>query len=94
MKRLLVKLGFRIGDPYDWEPTPWRRLRLWWSRHLTPKPNARCNKCGYRGRLSKLRPRAKWCPACWEDENGVLVLDRRSDWELNPKPTDSEGDRG
>lgn len=80
MKRVLIKLGFRIGDPFDWEPPPWRRLILWWHRHFGPKANARCNKCGYRGRLSSWQPRRKWCPACWEDEGGELIRDHRSDW--------------
>lgn len=73
MKRVLVKLGVRIGDPFDWEPTPWGRLRLWVKRHLTRKANATCNACGYRGVRTR---RGKWCPSCYEDEGGELIRDR------------------
>lgn len=74
MKRLLIKLGFRIGDPFDWEPTPWTRLRLWASRRLRRKPNATCNACGYRGVRTS---RGKWCPSCYEDEGGELIRDQK-----------------
>lgn len=66
MKRLLVKLGFRIGDPYDWEPTPLRRVILW-AHRFRRKANATCNLCGYRGIRTR---RGKWCPDC---EVGELV---------------------
>lgn len=73
MKRLLIKLGFRIGDPFDWEPTPWTRVRLWAHRHVARKANATCNACGYRG-VRTLR--GKWCPSCYEDFGGELIRDQ------------------
>lgn len=82
MKRVLVKLGCRIGDPYDWEPTPWVRLRLW-SRRLKRRANATCDACGYRGVRTR---RYRWCPACHEDLGGELIPDR--------KPGDLESEDG
>ncbi|GAA2577594.1 hypothetical protein GCM10009862_16130 [Microbacterium binotii] len=72
MRRLLIALGFRIGDPFHWQPTPWTRLRLWARRNLSRKANATCNACGYRGVRTR---RGRWCPACYGDENGELILD-------------------
>lgn len=72
MKRVLIKLGFRVGDPYDWEPTPMRRVILWAGR-FRRKANATCNACGYRGVRTR---HGKWCPACHEDEGGELIRDR------------------
>lgn len=72
MKRLLIILGFPIGDPFYWEPSPWVRLRLWANRKLRRAPNATCNACGYGGVRTRRRI---WCPACWEDEGGELILD-------------------
>lgn len=72
MKRLLIKFGFHIGDPWGWEPTPWTRARLWAHRHFRRRANATCNACDYRGIRTR---RGKWCPACNEDLGGELIRD-------------------
>jgi hypothetical protein len=77
MKPLLIKLGFRIGDPLYREPTPWTRLRLWVKRNLARKTNATCNECGYRGVRTR---RGRFCPACYEDKNGELIKDHPTDY--------------
>ena len=82
MKRLLIKLGMRIGDPFDWEPTPWPRLCLWARRRLTRKANATCGACGYRGIRTR---RYRWCPACHEDFGGELIRDRKPVDSGSPK---------
>ena len=53
----------------------WRlRLSMVRLKHKLWPVNATCNNpwCGYRGRRTR---RGIWCPACWDDGGGELILD-------------------
>lgn len=68
----------RKGDPYYWTPSLRNRIRLWWLHNVKRKPNATCDACGYRGVRTF---RGRWCPACWEDEGGTLIRDRKPNFK-------------
>lgn len=72
----------RNVDSLDYEPP--LHKRVWFAiqrahhRRQARRVNATCDACGYRGIRTR---RGKWCPACYEDLNGELILDRRDQKE-------------